>query len=219
MIMNLSRRIIKITLLALLAIFLAIVSYQAFSYWNHRGLSKIEVILLPNDSQLRVDGAPAKAGTIYLKPGTHTLSATRQYFDKVVREINTRDIKPSETIYMLPEPNSAEAKKWLAEHPDVQLQRESVGGAEAIRQQAVLTNKYPILEKLPHENSNYKIDYALTPDNKLEFTINLFGSISGPDDYPRYQQQLIQSKAEALQYLQGYGISPQDYKITYIPNI
>lgn len=210
---------IKLIVLIILALVLTIVSYQAFVYWSHRGLAKINVVVLPKDSELRVDGSPAKAGTLYLKPGAHKLSAARQYFDKVEQEVNTNNLNSGEKIYLLPKPNSNEAKQWLAEHPDVQRQRESVGGIEANQQQTALSKKYPFLDKLPQENSRYKIDYSLTQANELEFTINLFGVVRSPNDYAQYKQQLKQYKNEALQYLQSIGVNPQDYKITYSPAV
>jgi hypothetical protein len=213
------QRRFKIVLLAFAVLALGLISYQFALYWSHRGLIKANIVVLPEDSTLTIDGSPKKPGTVYLKPGLHKFAATREFFDKVERRINTNSLKADETIYLLPEANSSEALKWLTEHPEVQQKREAVGGVEAIKQQDSLTTNYPFIKTLPKENSHYKIDYSITSGNKLEFTINLFGSIDNPDQYTQYRQRLKQYKSEALQFLKVNGINSSDFKITYIPNI
>jgi hypothetical protein len=211
--------ILKLVALFFVVIIIAIGAHQFLVNRSHRGLVKINVVVLPSDSKLQVDGTTKKAGGVYVKPGAHKLTAIRQYFDEVTKQIDTSSLKPGEIIYLLPGVSSAEAKQWLIDHPAVQQQREAVGSQEADQQQLLLSSKYPILDLLPQETSHYKIDYSLSSDNKLEFTINLFGDINGANGYTQYQQDLIQYKNEALKYLKDHGVIPQDYEITYIPAI
>jgi hypothetical protein len=120
---------------------------------------------------------------------------------------------------MLPVANSAAAKQWLLQHPDVQQQREAAGGAEADRIRNLLINKYPIISKLPYENLDFKIDYTLDSKNDLSFTITLYAILNRPSQYDQYRQQLQQYKGEALTYLKDNGIDPSKFSIKYIPNI
>jgi hypothetical protein len=214
-----NKRLIKIAGLAVLLLIGLILSYSFMQYFEHKGKINLNIVALPEDSTIKVDGATAKAGVSYLKTGTHTLSATRQNFDEYKRKIDTKDFKPGETIYLLPVANSAEAKAWLKLNPEVQKLREAAGGADSAQQQKNLSAKFPFLSKLPFENSFYRIDYSLTPTGNVVFTVNLFGSISSPSDYDRYKKQLASSKESALSYMQSLGIDVSKYKVIFVPDI
>ncbi len=207
----------------ILAIFtglvILLVAWQISLFYQHRGLTRVNILVLPTDSKLMVDGQVKKPGTYYLTPGSHNLVASRQYFDNDVKDINTTNISPGDVIYMLPRVNSAEAKKWLLEHPEVQKQREAAGGAEAERTREILIKKYPVINKLPQENLHYKVDYSISADNKLEFTITLYAIINKPSQFEEYQKQLRDYKNEALKYLKDNGINTEGAKITFVPNV
>lgn len=213
--MNISRRtkIISIVFFSILVFF---VSYSIVLDLKY---TTVKIIPLPSDSLVTIDGVKNQAETVKLKSGIHKLVATRQYFDKAEKIIDVKNIKDGETIYMLPEPNSTEAKKWLSENPEVQIQREAAGGAESNTQQKFLSEEFPVTNKLPIENSFYRIDYSMNQNNKVEFTVNLFGVVNGPNDYDRYKKQLIKSKANANQFLEDNGVKLGEIKVTYIPNI
>ena len=191
--------------------------WQLVAYEQHKGLIKINIVVLPEDSKLTVDGNASKAGNVYVAPGSHKLKATREDFEDVTQTVNTSEVKPGTIIYLLPKPNSEAAKNWLLQHPDVQRKREAVGGLEAQQQQQELNQKFPIITKLPHENLHYKIDYSIS-SGRLEFTITLYAIINRPSQHDQYVQQLHQYKSEALDYLTSNGINPQNYKISYIPS-
>lgn len=187
------------------------------SYISHRGKFKLVVEVVPADSQLYLDGKKTKAGNVYVTFGNHELKASRQYFDTVKKTVSSYDAG-SGIIYLMPIPTSQEAKDWLLDHPDVQKKREYVGGLEATAAQKELAKKYPIINKLPVYNSQYKIDYSIGSDGKLSFSVTLFGILNRPSQYNQYLSQLQQYKAEALKFLVDNHIDPSKYKITYTPN-
>ncbi len=126
-----------------------IIAWRVSTELHHRGLVKITVQTIPNDSLLSLDGKTVNAGAIYLKPGTHTLKAARQYFDTVTEQVNTKNTSPSEVIYLLPIPSSPSAIGWLDQHPDIQLQREAQGGLASEILQNQINKQVPFIKQLP----------------------------------------------------------------------
>jgi hypothetical protein len=99
---------------------------------------------------------------------------------------------------------------------------------EQLQAQAERTDRvekeFPILKYIPHETLHYKIDYDLTanqgydqPLNQLTVTITLFANLTREEQRASYQQELVEYKKEALDYLKSKGINPADYTIRYIP--
>lgn len=187
--------------------------WGAVLFFSRLGLNKLQVKALPADSRITLDGRTIKSGTIYVKPGTYTLTASRQYFGTVTKVIDTR--KGTNIVYLLPIPNSAAALEWLSKHPDVQYQREALGGADSENTQQSLTATAPIIKKLPFSNFQYRVDYSIDSAGHIAFQVTLYPS-GNPGD-PLYQQQLQQYKASALQFLQSNGISPDAYTISFAP--
>jgi hypothetical protein len=140
---------LKKILIAAGGIVFVIVCWNIITYIEHRGLVKITVDALPNDSLVTLDGKNISAGGIYVKPGEHTLKASRQYFESVVNSFNTNRINTSAPIYLLPIPNTAAALKWLEQNPAVQQQREAEAGVESDSIQSQLTNANSFFNQLP----------------------------------------------------------------------
>jgi hypothetical protein len=183
--------------------------------FQHWGKVKANIQVLPADSTITLDGDEIKSGTVYLSPGIHTFSASRQYFDRVTKQIDTKNIN-SAPIYLMPIPNSENARGWLSEHPDVQRQREAQGGTESNSTQEKLTKNNSVLDKLPVDTLDYRIDYSVDSNDNISFTITLYAVNKNPQ---QYTQQLQQFKAEALQFLKSNGVSPSNYSIKYIPSL
>lgn len=181
--------------------------------------TNVKILVVPEDSSLQINGQAQKPGNFNLKKDIYKISATRQFFDKAEETIDISKAKDGDVIYILPVPNSAEAKKWLAENPGVQQQREAAGGEEFGQQQEVILSEYPIISSLPIENESFRIDYSISQYNEPEFTVNLFGTIRGAADYERYKQKLQSSKAIAIEYLEKNGVDIKKVKITFVPNI
>lgn len=210
----------RYVIIAFIVLFAGLLGWGSINYIRHHGQTKIKLIAVPHDASVTIDGVPSKEGIIYLKQGSHTLTAKRQYFEDTSKTVNTQDLKNGQIIYLLPPAVSAEALSYLKAHPDIQREREAGGGAEDQEIQSQVTKKYPFISQLPYSNSHFRVDYALGPNNKdISLTITIYAIINGPRDYPRYQQQLQQFKGEALEYLRSINIDPSSYKITYTPTL
>lgn len=207
----------KLLILGGTAALLLLVGWGVVIHLSHRGLAKIKVKAIPGDSVVRVDNKIVRGTTLYISPGTHNISASRQYFQPVSQEINTRTMKPTATVYLLPVPNTKEAFDYLSSHPEIQQEREKRGAVAVNNMQDYLKTRYPILNKLPVYNSHYRIDYALSSDNSISFAVTLYPIINGPGQSAQYEQQLHQYQAEVLQFFKSNGLNPSDFSISYTP--
>jgi hypothetical protein len=202
----------------------AILLIAVLMIWNmvliisRQGLDKIVVQAIPSDATITLDNKTVGTGTIYVSPGKHTLTASRQYFSAVTKKFNTHK-QGDEKIYLLLDPQSQEGIDWLNKHPQEQQLRETILSDQVSEQQQTLQNKYPILDKLPVDNSHYRIDYSQSSDNSIEYNVTLYALINGPSDRTRYLQQLKQYKAEALKFLQDNGVDISTASITFTPKI
>jgi hypothetical protein len=206
-------------LLVILFLIILVAGWQTILYLQHRGKVPVNIVVLPDDSDLKIDGAKAKPGKIYLTPGTHHLEARRNDFDPASKTIDTHDIPPGDTVYLLPGANSQPAKDYLLQHPDIQRLREAVGGIEAEKARAALLKKYPVIGDLPHETLHFKIDYSLDSNQALSFTITTYAIINGPSDYASYLSQTKDYRQEALNYLKDKGVDTTKYDISYTPRL
>lgn len=195
-----------------------------FVVWNiillisRIGLVGVDIIAIPNDSKITMNGKSIKSGKIYLKPGTYDFTASRQYFTTIKKKLDTNNMLVPGVLYLQPRPDSQEALDFLEAHPEIQRQREAASGAESDGIQQKLLEKNPGITSLPYENAHYKIDYLIDDSYNLSYTITLLAIINGPQDYARYKTQLIEYKKEALNYLENKGLDTKKAKITFIPN-
>lgn len=214
--MNSSQKRLLIVAGMVIAVVLALYAGLVIS---RLGKFKLEVVAAPHDSILTMDGQPLKEGVIYIAKGAHTFTAERQYFEKVIKKVDTVDLEKGQKLYLMPSASSEDAIKWLQEHPEVQQEREAAAGAEQEQIAAKFLKRYPILSKLPAENLHYKIDYSISNDQKVKLLITTYGVINGPADYPNYLRQTKEYRQEALNFINENGAKPSDFTIEYIPKI
>jgi hypothetical protein len=182
------------------------------------GKVRVEVVVLPDDSSITLDGQPAKAGNMQLTKGEHTFTASRQDFTTINKKINTNDLDPDNPkIYLMPRPDSEAAVQWLLDHPEVQEKREAAGGAEAEAKQQLITERYPIVNTLPYETLDYVIGYDVDANNEISFAISI-DPLSTPDQGEYYKEELRRYRDEALQYMRSQGVDTKTAKITVTPN-
>jgi hypothetical protein len=204
--------------IAAVIMIIVLVLWAIISTVQHAGKTKVKIVALPHDSSLSLDGQAIKEGSIYLKPGSHKFTATRQFFGDLTKTVNTKDLAAGQVLYLMPLANSAQALQWLTDHPETQTEREAAGGVESEQIQTALLKKYPVLAKLPQENLHYKIDYSIDSSQTLKLHITTYGIINGPADYPTYVQQTKSYRQEALDFLSQNGLKSSDVAIDYTPN-
>jgi hypothetical protein len=175
-----------------------------------------KALVAPVDSTFTIDGRPAKAGKIKLSKGRHTLKATRELFEGTTVIIDTKDLYPGQAILVLPKAVTAEAKKWLEDHPDTTGVADEIGAVQVTQRSETIDQQYPVVQNLPYTTLDYKIDYAIDDDLNISFTITLY-PYAKPDDPVGRQQQLKAFKTKALGFLSGWGIHTDSVPITYVP--
>lgn len=186
-------------LLGVLVIFMA---YQTVLGISRFGENKVEIIVLPKESRIYLDNKPSKAGDIYIKPGKYTVKATAEgYSDAKTSVLVDGNTKP---VILLPEPASDKATDFLIKNSDVQAKREELGGKLADQAGKEITDKYPIVAKLPVADllGPFSIDYGFSQIVEG----GVFIQIS--DSSPKGRQK-------ALQWIKDQGQDPTEYEISY----
>jgi len=178
----------------------------------------VDLIVLPQDSKVTIDGQPSHAGTVSLKPGKHTLKATRQYFTDAKKDVDTENLSDGDKVYLMPSPDSAEAVQYLAEHPDIQEQREEAGSKEADAINQSINDKFPIVNNLPYETTDYVVNYSLNDTNTVISLQVTLKPISTPDDPTDYKDELTTYKQEAIDWMKSQNMDSSKAKITYTPD-
>jgi hypothetical protein len=175
--------------------------YSAGSALNHRGKPKVLINVAPTDSTVTIDGKKTKAHTVYLKPGTHTFTATRQYFDTA--QI-TKNFQNDTTINLLPAASSQQAKRYILDHQDVQKQRDYVGGLQEDETTQKAASASPLIHQLPLHDRYFSIDYGQSPTSKDNSSIAIIVRASSVD-----------GRAMAIDWIKQKGFDPSDYEIVF----
>jgi hypothetical protein len=175
------------------------------SFLRHKDKVGVKVVVLPADSVLAVDNVPTKAGTIYLTKGKHTLVATRQYFTAITKTMDFTNYDTSKTLYLLPLPESDQARQYLSEHPEVQAQREAASGDQSAQEQQVLS-KNKLIPFLPYTGpaSSYIVDYGSTTQKDGTSKLTIF-----------IESDTEQAKQDALNWIKNKGVNPSTLTIVY----
>ena len=208
------KRVVVIIILAVLG--LAVIGILATRKPSSKGVT-VTVKAAPSASTLTLDGQKISAGRVTLTPGKHTFTASLKYFDTTSTTVDTKTVNTSRTIYLMPAPNSPEAKQWLQDHPEAQTEREQAGDTQASLDTQQLRDTYPIVSKLPYETLEYKIDYAFDNKNNFSLSITLFPT-SDPANASQYKQELQIYKGQAMDYLIRNGVDTSKVPITFNPD-
>lgn len=211
-----NRKQIVILVTALIAVLFI---WNLALFLSRQGLDKVVVKAIPSDATITLDNRSVSAGTIYVSPGNHILTASRQYFSPVTKKFDSKK-QQNNTVYLLLDPQSQAGIDWLNRHPEEQRLRETILADQLAQQQQNLRQKFPVLDKLPVDNSHFRIDYALADNNNsVTYNVTLYALINGPSDRERYLQQLQQYKAEALRFLQDNGVNIDTASISFTPSV
>lgn len=166
------------------------------------GKTAVDIQAIPENTIVTINGKPARAGANYLKPGTYEIKGTIEGYIEDIQSVivgNDRLV-----VGILPEPDSEKARKYLADNPDIQADREALGGINANREGAVIRTDNPIIEKLPYidPDSLYAIDYGVTNEDPKHFYM-VIGN-SSPE-----------GRTNAIKWLRDQGINIESSDIRY----
>jgi hypothetical protein len=179
------------------------------------GKVKAEVVVVPSDATLTINGQAARAGTIAFTPGKYKLTVSRQHFGSVSKELDTSKVKPGVPFYLIAEPNTPEAESYMAQHPEEVALLETASGAEFTASQELLLEKYPYLPDFPYRAIDYRIDYEVDKNKNITLIATL-NVVSPPDQTSAYQKEIDQYKAEVVEFLKSKGVDLNKVPVTYV---
>jgi hypothetical protein len=170
-----------------------------------RPRANVQIITNPHPAIVTIDGAKkVSRGTLYLSPGSHTLTASYEGFASKSLTFSITKGKPLQAVFLLT-PNSAAGKQYLKDNPGEQSEREQLGGEQYDTDSATIRRIYPILSLLPHQGIDFAVNYGASVKNpKDPYAVALYVQV------PAKGQE-----ARALNWIRFSGYNPDDYEIVY----
>ena len=183
------------------AVIFCFIAYFAVIAISRVGEVKVSVNVIPYDAKIMVDGKSVSSEALYLSKGDHKFTAEKSGWKTDTQTIN---ISKSSVINLLPEPESDEAKNWLKDNPDIQLEREKLGGENAARSSEEAAARNPIINLLPvtEIEGPFSIDYG--PSKTRPGSIFLLVSDSSPN-----------GRVNAQKWIRQNGFDLTDFEIIY----
>lgn len=180
---------------------LALVFFLA-STMSHAGKTKVILKVIPADSTIIIDNKPGRAGTLYLKPGSHKFTASRSGFKTSSQDVELGGVE--QKISLLPAPVSKEAFQWLSDNPDIQRQREALGSERAAQAGQAALKQTPIIRLLPVTSLQgpFSINYGPSASRKNGTFLVI------TDSSPK-------GRAAAIGWIRQHGYDPTDLEIRY----
>lgn len=197
--MNKQLALVISVLAALLIIPFVIWGIIAFS---QRGTVAVSVYVAPHDASIAVgDQHFSGSSSIRVKPGSYTVTISKDGFQTNTQKIIVRDNKPNSIVSTLT-PVSAAAQQWYKDNQDEVLTVEGKAGELAAQQGQDFIDNYPITKWLPLDNATFTIGYKQVSDDPSKGIIITISALEG------YREA-------ALQQIRDKGFDPSDYTIEF----
>jgi len=206
----------KLLIVIASTIFGAAIVFMLVLVLSRIGKVEVTVNLSPADANFTINGKPAKAGTVYLSKGKHTLKATREHFEDAVVKIDTATLS-SRIIYVLAAAKNEASEQYLLDHPDEVAIRENAGSAESNERLDNMLKRYPVTAALPHQTLDYKIDYVLEENQEVTFKVKLY-PVATAYGTPQRKAQLEELKASAFKWLKDHKLNTSKATIVVTPD-
>lgn len=201
-----SNRRIRLLVFGFGLLLLASIVYLLVAGSKHAAMAKVDIQVIPDDASVTLDGKGIKSGDKYIEPGTHEFTAAKSGFETTRLSITVK-AKDKRDVILLPAPVSAEAKKWLSDHPGIQRQREALEAKNILYIQQAIKANYPIINDLPLDTLHYQIDYGQSkkyPDDPTKIALFITAS-------PVYRDM-------AMHWIKFKGYDPAKFEIIYTSN-
>ncbi len=195
-------RSFKTRMYVIIALFAAIVVIVLIGFATRLGKTAVTIKTIPADSKITINGKSAGAGMAYLKPGVYHFKAE---LDGWLPDEQTIKISGKSTaVYLLPTPNSDKATQWINDHPNLTLERESLGSEAADQTGTSIRQQNPIINLLPYTDISgpFQIDYGMDPDHNNRLFLLI--SYSTPD-----------GRQAALKWIRSQGYDPTNLDIRF----
>lgn len=167
-----------------------------------------EIIVVPNDSLVEIkgnDGSLIKktgASSLSLKPGNYEITAQKEGFLAKSTQLNISEDSEKQTIVLLLEPSSQEAKDWAQKNNKQYLEAEGRAGELDQISGEKFRSENKITSSLPYNGGFYRIDYGIDRKNNNSFKLVITG------DTPNLRQV-------AIEKIRELGYNPSDYIIEF----
>lgn len=192
----------KLQIAAVVLVVVLVVLYGAVITGQRIGKTAVDIQAVPSNSEITVNGVEYENGKTYLKPGTYDFVAKYPDFSDAKKTVTITD--ESAEVILLPEPNTEAANEYLASNPDIQREREALGGREANLKGLEQEKKTPIITLLPYSDltAPFSIDYGPSDYRKGDVVIIISNSTPDGRDY-------------ALRWIRQQGYDPADMEIVF----
>lgn len=163
------------------------------------------IVVVPSDSKVLMDGKPVGSGNVVAKPGKHSIEVSHKDFSTT----KTEGLSIDNQIVTIPiglNPNTDAGIKWKSDHNSEYLALDGLVSEQFNNESGVMAKTYPIVADLPKDISPiFRIDYGVSKRYPNDPTkIALYVSSDNPAD-----------KVAALKYIYVMGYDPSDYEIIF----
>lgn len=201
--MNNTKKIRKI-FFGFFVLIILLAGFTALNSTKHKGATKVDIHVIPEDSLIKVDGIVSNK-VIYLKAGNHKLEATKAGWADAIQTIEIKANEKQQDVYLVPAPNSKDTSDWLDKNPSVQQQRETFGSINFEANSNQVSEKYPLVGKLPYIDRYFRIDYGVGIKSKDQTSSTaIYIRASSPDN-----------RRMALNWIRQQGFDPTDYETIF----
>jgi hypothetical protein len=130
----------------------------------------LELIVLPDDAKITIDGKRRKPGKINLGTGKHEIVMSRDGFEE---KRETFEIKANETrkLSYLMKANSVAGTDWLRDNQAKIVESEVLDPVTTTGAGGVIQDKYPVVKRLPFIDPRFRIDYGTASKDNAEIII------------------------------------------------
>lgn len=197
-------KLFKKIVLGVFVLVLLLIGFTVLNSSKHKGTTKIDIHVIPEDSQIKVDGVVSDKVT-YLNAGNHKFEAHKEGWADAIQTIEIKAEEKQRNVYLVPAPNSKEVSDWLNKNPKVQQQRETFGSINFEVNGTQVSKKYPLVVKLPYIDRYFRIDYGVGVKSKDQATSTAI--------YIRASS--AENRQMALNWIRQQGFDPTDYEIVF----
>src|SRR5882757_9873912 len=197
----LSKRIIVIVISIILLPFIVLLGLKI--YHDKTYTATLDIEYSPSVATVMLNGQKAKAGTVQLRPGTATVTASRTGFGTQTQNVS---LKAGSTTYagIILIPNSASTTGWYSSHHNDEVSLEKISTKLSTVQGDASWKQLPIIQYLPYIGAGftYRIDYG-QPSAGASGPIGLYVTYYAPN-----------GKQLALGWIQQRGYDPSKLNIS-----
>jgi hypothetical protein len=183
------------------AFFALIIVWAVWMYVDRYGKTPLTISVVPSNAKVLINNQSLGNGTHWLIDGTYQVKVEREGFASQESSTVVTSKKGQNVLAFSLVPESAEAKKWAAEHPNDYKRNERYGAIAARTEGEYFSKNNPISTKLPFIDPYFTIGYRADGDgNSVVLTITT--------PSPRY-------RFYAVEKIRQLGYDPTDFVIEF----